>query len=103
MSTPGTAGGLAMAVGITGGLGAIAFALKRPQLRALLAARLPKPGEGPSRHTREHGHWKVRLVGGDKNDRLHYVASDRADPGYGSSAKMLCQSALCLALDPLIS
>ncbi len=34
---------------------------------------------------------------------LLYVASDRADPGYGSTAKMLGESALCLALDPLVS
>ena len=30
-----------------------------------------------------------------------YTAADRADPGYGSTAKMLGESALCLALDPL--
>jgi short subunit dehydrogenase-like uncharacterized protein len=29
--------------------------------------------------------------------------SDRADPGYGSTAKMLGEAALCLALDPLDS
>ena len=39
-------------------------------------------------------YWQVTLT---------YVVSDRADPGYGSTAKMLGESALCLALDPLTS
>ncbi|MDQ3365165.1 MAG: saccharopine dehydrogenase NADP-binding domain-containing protein [Myxococcota bacterium] len=103
MSTPASVRGLAMAVGFTGGLGAIAFALKRPALRDRLAARLPKPGEGPSKETREKGHWKVRFLAERGDDRLTYVAADRADPGYGSTAKMLGESALCLALDPLTS
>jgi len=103
MSTPGSARGLAMAAGFAGGLAAIAFAMKRPKLRELLAKRAPKPGEGPSEATRTKGHWKVRFVGEDQGDRLIYVAADRADPGYGSTAKMLGESALCLALDPLAS
>ena len=103
MSTPGSARGLAMAVGVTGALAGLAFALKRPTLRDLLARRAPQPGEGPSQERRERGHWKTRLVGESGSDRLIYVASDRADPGYGSTAKMLGESALSLALDPLSS
>ncbi len=101
MSTPGSAKGAAMAAGIMGGLGAMAFAMKRPRLRELLAKRAPQPGEGPSQHAREHGHWKTRFVAESGSDVLIYVASDRADPGYGSTAKMLGESALCLAFDPL--
>jgi short subunit dehydrogenase-like uncharacterized protein len=103
MSTPGSAKGMAMAVGFTGGLAALAFAMKRPMLRDQLAKRAPQPGEGPNEEARMNGHWKVRFVAEDKSDRLIYVASDRADPGYGSTAKMLGESALCLALDPLVS
>ncbi len=107
MSTPGTARGAVMAAAITGALGGIAFALKHRRLRELLARRAPQPGEGPSRERREHGHWKVRFVGeagaNGSADLLRYTASDRADPGYGSTAKMLGESALCLALDPLTS
>ena len=101
MTTPGSAKGLVMAAGFTAGLGALAFALKHPALREIVAKRAPQPGEGPSKETREHGHWKVRLVGTGGGHRLQYVASDRADPGYGSTSKMLGESALCLALDPL--
>jgi short subunit dehydrogenase-like uncharacterized protein len=103
MSTPGSARGAAMAVGITGAMGGLALALKHRRLRELLAKRAPKPGEGPSPEARERGHWKVRYVGEVGAERLIYEASDRADPGYGSTAKMLGESALCLALDPLTS
>jgi short subunit dehydrogenase-like uncharacterized protein len=104
MSTPGSARGLAMAVGITGGLAGLVFAMKRPRLRAQLAKRAPKPGEGPSPEARAKGHWKVRLVGEAGPDRLIYVvADDHGDPGYASTAKMLGESALCLARDPLTS
>ena len=107
MSTPGSARGAVMAAAVTGGLGGFAFALRHKRLRELLARRLPKPGEGPSREARDRGHWKVRFVGeagaNGTSDVLIYTASDRADPGYGSTAKMLGESALCLALDPLTS
>ena len=103
MSTPGSARGAVMAAGFAGGLAAIGFAMKRPKLRDMLAKRAPKPGEGPSVETRTKGHWKTRFVAEDGGDRMIYVAADRADPGYGSTAKMLGESALCLALDPLTS
>jgi short subunit dehydrogenase-like uncharacterized protein len=102
MSTPGNLRGAAMAAGITGGLAALAFAMSRPALRDLLAKRAPQPGEGPSAQVRERGHWKLRLVAeGKSSAHVIYLASDNADPGYGSTAKMLGESALCLALDPL--
>jgi len=104
MSTPGSVRGAAMAVGIAGGLAALGFALSRPMLRDQLARRAPQPGEGPSAEVRARGHWIVRLVAeDDAGNSLIYVASDRADPGYGSTAKMLGESALCLARDPLSS
>jgi len=107
MSTPGSARGAVMAAGIAGALGGLSFAMKRKRLRELLARRVPQPGEGPSQARRERGHWKLRLVGeGGSNGSasvLLYTAGDRADPGYGSTAKMLGESALCLAVDRLSS
>jgi short subunit dehydrogenase-like uncharacterized protein len=104
MSTPGNARGAAMAVGITGVLAALGFALTRPVLRDQIARRGPQPGDGPSAEIRARGHWKLRLVAeGAPGEVLIYVVSDRADPGYGSTAKMLGEAALCLALDPLSS
>ena len=62
MSTPGNLRGAAMAVGITGGIAALGFAMSRPVLREQLARRAPRPGEGPSPEVRARGHWIVRLV-----------------------------------------
>ena len=101
MSTPGNARGLAMAVGMTAGLAGLAAVMKRPALRGQLAKRMPQPGEGPSPEKRANGHWKVRFLADDK---LVYIAADaHGDPGYASTAKMLGESALCLARDPLTS
>jgi short subunit dehydrogenase-like uncharacterized protein len=104
MSTPGSVRGAAMAVGITGALVGLGLALSRPWLLDRLARRAPRPGEGPSAEARARGHWTVRLVAqGPGGETLLYRAADRADPGYGSTAKMLGESALCLARDPLTS
>ena len=55
-------------------------------------------------YTRRVQRRAVRLVAEDGGDQLIYIAGDRAgDPGYGSTAKMLGESALCLAHDPLSS
>jgi short subunit dehydrogenase-like uncharacterized protein len=104
MSTPGSLRGAAMAAGITAGLGALQLAMRQRWLRDRLARRAPQPGEGPPAEVRSRGHWIVRLVAeGEGGERLVYVASDRADPGYGSTSKMLGEAALCLARDPLTS
>ena len=104
MSTPGNLRGAAMATGIAGGVAALSFAMARPALRDQLRKRAPKPGDGPSAAVRERGHWKLRLVAeGSRGASLIYVVSDDADPGYGSTAKMLGEAALCLARDPLRS
>jgi short subunit dehydrogenase-like uncharacterized protein len=104
MSTPGSPRGAAMAVGITGAVTALGFAMTRASLRDRLARRAPRPGEGPSPEVRARGHWIVRFVAeDDRGNALTYVASDRADPGYGSTCKMIGESALCLARDPLTS
>ena len=58
----------------------------------------PKPGEGPSREERESGHYEVLFVGempGGETIRAT-VKGDR-DPGYGSTSKMIAETALCLA------
>lgn len=102
MSTPGNARGAVMAATITAGLAGLSTAMKRPWLREQLKKRAPKPGEGPSKEQRERGHWKVRFVAEDGDDKLLFVVADPAgDPGYKSTAKMLGESALCLAYDEL--
>lgn len=104
MSTPGNVRGAVMAASITSTLAGAAAALKRPWLREKLQKRVPKPGEGPSEQKRERGHWKVRFLAEDGDDKLLYIVGDaHGDPGYTSTAKMLGESALCLAYDNLPS
>ena len=82
---------------------AFAAASARP-LRSVLAMALPAPGEGPSREKRESGFFELRLHGTHPTDSTKHlrcrVTGDR-DPGYGSTAKMLGESAVCLARDPI--
>ena len=65
---------------------------------------LPSPGEGPSKEKREAGYFDVLTRGEHPTDSVKAlrgrVTGDR-DPGYGSTSKMLGESALCLARDPL--
>jgi short subunit dehydrogenase-like uncharacterized protein len=55
---------------------------------------LPKPGEGPTAQQRESGQFEIVFVG--QAQSLRAVVTGDRDPGYGSTARMLAQSALCL-------
>ena len=60
----------------------------------------PKPGEGPSREARESGFYDLLFVGtGEKGERIEAVVTGDRDPGYGSTAKMIAESALALLDD----
>ncbi|MEM6398196.1 MAG: saccharopine dehydrogenase NADP-binding domain-containing protein [Bacteroidota bacterium] len=63
---------------------------------------LPDPGEGPSQSQRESGFYKLLffLSFADGQKSKVTVTGDR-DPGYGSTSKMLAESAICLAKDEL--
>ena len=60
----------------------------------------PKPGEGPSKAEREAGYYDVLFIGEASDGTLlrASVAGDM-DPGYGSTSKMITESALCLIED----
>ena len=62
---------------------------------------LPKSGEGPSKKTRINGYYNLRFyLTADKMTYVSKVLGDM-DPGYGSTSKMLAESAICLALDEI--
>jgi len=65
-----------------------------------MAKNPPKPGEGPSKEERETGFYDVMYVG-DAPDGTRVIAgvTGDKDPGYGSTSKMIAESALCLARD----
>ncbi len=96
--------GLARATAITGGLGAFATLAAGKLTRAALERVLPSSGEGPSRQVRDTGYFKIRLLGwaeGDARPGARGFVAGTSDPGFGETAKMLGESALCLAKDPL--
>ncbi|MEK8052879.1 saccharopine dehydrogenase NADP-binding domain-containing protein [Ideonella sp. DXS22W] len=60
----------------------------------------PKPGEGPSKEERESGFYDVLFLGEDaQGQRLSVGVSGDKDPGYGSTSKMIAESAVCLLKD----
>jgi short subunit dehydrogenase-like uncharacterized protein len=99
MSTGKGAKGLSRAVALGGGIVAFMGGLAIPFTRSLLEKRLPSPGEGPSKEAREKGFFKVRLVALDDGQAVRGLVADQRDPGYGSTAVMISESALCLAFD----
>jgi short subunit dehydrogenase-like uncharacterized protein len=93
--------GMLGAAGMSAGLGLGMVALTIKPIRKQLEQRvLPAPGEGPSREKIDAGGFEVRLVGrsGGREVARCKVRGQR-DPGYGATALMLAESALCLARD----
>ena len=90
---------LPIAVGGVAAMGALFAAAQVPPARKLLMDRL-QPGQGPSEDKRAKGWFKVRLIGEGGGQRVVTEVSG-GDPGYGETAKMLSQAALCLARDDL--
>jgi len=97
--------GRVQATMMAGGLGAFVAALSwAPTLTLLEKVALPSPGEGPSPETRDAGFFKLKLhargtTSAGDTVRLTGRVEGHSDPGYGETAKMLGESALCLALD----
>jgi short subunit dehydrogenase-like uncharacterized protein len=57
----------------------------------------PKPGEGPSKEEREAGHYDILFMAEAANGKtLNVAVTGDRDPGYGSTSKMIAESALCL-------
>ena len=65
-------------------------------------AILPKPGEGPDKAAREAGFYNLKFITTleDGSTFTGRVTGDM-DPGYGSTSKMMAESAICLVKDDL--
>ena len=101
MTGDGLVGGVA-AWGMTAGLAAFTGAASFGPTRKLLGKVIPKPGEGPSEAKQQAGYFDLRFVGRTADGReIRTKVTGDADPGYGSTAKMLGESAVAfLDLDP---
>ncbi|MEV6352330.1 saccharopine dehydrogenase family protein [Streptomyces hydrogenans] len=90
---------LPMALGGTAAIGAAVTAAQVPAARRWLMDRYAA-GSGPSAERRARSWFTVRFVG-EGGGRRVFTEVSGGDPGYDETAKMLAESALCLALDPL--
>jgi len=60
----------------------------------------PKPGEGPSKEQREAGFYDLLFIGIDTDGRqVRGSVHGDMDPGYGSTSKIIAESAICLVKD----
>jgi len=93
--------GKLMSYGMSVGLLGFATAMMIKPSRELLSKHvLPKSGSGPSKEEQENGYFDIRFFGETaKNDTINTKVTGDKDPGYGSTSRMLAQSALCLAQD----
>lgn len=90
---------LPVAAGGAAGVGGLFALAQVPPARDWLLGRMTS-GQGPSPEERDKGWFRVRFVGEGGGRRVVTQVSG-GDPGYGETAKMLAESALCLATDDL--
>ncbi|MFF5710709.1 saccharopine dehydrogenase family protein [Streptomyces sp. NPDC012756] len=90
---------LPMALGGTAAIGASVAAAQLPPVRSWLMGRYAA-GRGPSAERRARSWFSVRFVG-EGGGRRVFTEVSGGDPGYDETAKMLAESALCLAFDDL--
>ena len=100
--------GAATAGLVAGGLGLFTAAMSVGPVRSALERYVfPDPGEGPTREEAEAGSFRIGVVGrGTAADGPFTVEADFGadrDPGYGATARMLGESAVCLARDDVDS
>ena len=71
-------------------------------LKKIVNSFMPKPGEGPGIEKRKNGFYNLRFyITIDKKRKAFAKVIGDSDPGYGSTSKMLAESALSLAFDNL--
>jgi len=94
--------GLVKATAMSAGSAAMLGVMSVGPLRRAVSGRLPQPGDGPTKAQREAGYFDLLLrgTGGAGQVLRGRVRGDR-DPGYGSTSRMLAETAVCLAKDPL--
>lgn len=67
---------------------------------SLMGDDAPKPGEGPTREERDTGFYDILFIGETaRGDKIRAHCKGDRDPGYGSTSKMIAESAICLVRD----
>ncbi|WP_336326843.1 saccharopine dehydrogenase family protein [Halovenus sp. HT40] len=96
--------GATAATVVAGGLGLFTAGMAISPIRDGMRQFLfPDPGEGPSEEQIENGRFTVRVrgrgTGPDGQFTVESVIGADRDPGYGATARMLGESAMCLVED----
>ncbi len=64
---------------------------------SMMGEDAPKPGEGPGKEERENGHYDLLFIGeATDGSSVRAGVTGDMDPGYGSTSKMIAESAICL-------
>lgn len=64
---------------------------------SLMGEDAPKPGEGPTKEERETGFYDVLFIGETaRGQKIRTHCKGDKDPGYGSTSKMIAESAIAL-------
>jgi short subunit dehydrogenase-like uncharacterized protein len=65
-----------------------------------MGAGAPKPGVGPTKEEREAGFYDIVFIGiADDGRKVKVSVKGDRDPGYGSTSKILAETAICLIKD----
>jgi len=81
-------------------LGVLGLMLRWPAGRALAARLAPSPGEGPSEAVMNAGWFRAEFGGFTEDGRtVNGLVAGQGDPGNRSTVRMVCESALALALN----
>lgn len=91
----------AAATVFSAGMLASQAAMRLSPVRRLAGRMMPGPGTGPSEASMDGGSFRCELIGKSASGHLvRGLVADQGDPGNRATTKMVCESALCLALQP---
>lgn len=92
--------GAAVAAGmLSGGSLLTQTAMAWSPVRKLAQRMAPQPGEGPSEEAMDGGSFRYEWIAtGAKGQQVRGRVADKGDPGNRATTKMLCESALALAV-----
>jgi len=62
----------------------------------IIGDNVPEPGEGPSKESRENGSYDLLFCADFPEKEVSISVQGDMDPGYGSTSKMIAESAICL-------
>ena len=81
------------------GMASSKLVVKLPGVKQVTEKLMPGPGNGPSEKAMNNGSYRCELVAKSASGKLlRGKIADHGDPGNRATTKMVCEAALCLAL-----